>query len=78
MTACPSGVDYGKLIEVTRAQIERLAPRPAVEKLHRRMLFSLFPRVNRLRLMREEIAEITPAQGAQRRCVGQLTKCGRV
>jgi glycolate oxidase iron-sulfur subunit len=52
MTACPSGVDYGKLIEATRAQIERLYPRPAAEKLHRRLLFSLFPHPGRLRLLR--------------------------
>lgn len=52
MTACPSGVDYGKLIEATRAQIERRHPRSFAERVHRRMIFSLFPHVGRLRLMR--------------------------
>jgi glycolate oxidase iron-sulfur subunit len=52
MTACPSGVDYAKLIEATRAQIERRHPRPTAERLHRWMIFSTFPRVNRLKLLR--------------------------
>jgi glycolate oxidase iron-sulfur subunit len=52
MTACPSGVEYGKLIEATRAQIERNFPRPAADKWHRRMIFALFTRPERLRLMR--------------------------
>jgi glycolate oxidase iron-sulfur subunit len=52
MTACPSGVDYGKLIEATRAQIERLHPRPLGERLHRAMIFALFPKIGRLRLLR--------------------------
>ncbi|MEP6962236.1 MAG: heterodisulfide reductase-related iron-sulfur binding cluster, partial [Acidobacteriota bacterium] len=52
MTACPSGVDYGKLIEATRAQIERHHPRSLGERLHRRMIFELFPNVARLRTMR--------------------------
>jgi glycolate oxidase iron-sulfur subunit len=49
MTACPSGVDYGKLIEATRAQIERRYTRPAAEKRFRRILFSIFTRPDRLR-----------------------------
>jgi glycolate oxidase iron-sulfur subunit len=52
MTACPSGVDYGKLIEATRAQIERHHPRTLGEKLHRRFLFAIFTRPDRLRLLR--------------------------
>jgi glycolate oxidase iron-sulfur subunit len=52
MTACPSGVDYGKLIEATRAQIERHHPRSLAEKLHRRFLFAIFTRPDRLRLLR--------------------------
>ena len=52
MTACPSGVDYGKLIEATRAQIERNYPRSFFARLHRRLIFATFPHPERLRLMR--------------------------
>src|SRR4029077_11466291 len=52
MTACPSGVDYGKLIEATRAQIERKTERSPVEKLHRRFMFETFTQPKRLRRMR--------------------------
>ena len=51
LTACPSGVQYDKLIEATRAQIERNYPRTLPDKLFRRMLFELFPHPNRLRLL---------------------------
>jgi glycolate oxidase iron-sulfur subunit len=56
MTACPSGVDYGKLIEATRAQVERQHRRSAGERLHRHLIFSLFPRPGRLRLLRPWLA----------------------
>jgi glycolate oxidase iron-sulfur subunit len=52
MTACPSGVDYGKLIEATRAQIERKHTRSAAEKLYRRFIFATFTNPARLRKMR--------------------------
>jgi len=52
MTACPSGVDYGKLIEATRAQIARKTERPRGEKLHRRFMFENFTQPERLRRMR--------------------------
>src|SRR5260370_22527100 len=52
MTACASGVDYGKLIEGTRAQIERKTERPREEKLHRLFMFGTFTRPERLRRMR--------------------------
>ncbi len=52
MTACPSGVDYGKLIEATRSQIERNHPRSPFEKLYRRFLFAIFTRPDRLHLLR--------------------------
>ena len=51
MTACPSGVKYDKLIEATRAQIERNHPRPLRERLYRRLIFAVFPHPSRLRLL---------------------------
>jgi glycolate oxidase iron-sulfur subunit len=52
MTACPSGVDYGKLIEATRSQIEGNHHRSIAEKLYRRFIFSTFTRPDRLRMLR--------------------------
>jgi glycolate oxidase iron-sulfur subunit len=49
MTACPSGVQYDKLIEDTRAQVERNIPRSIEDSLFRRMLFATFPYAGRLR-----------------------------
>ena len=51
MTACPSGVQYNKLIEPVRAQIERNLPRNLRERLFRRLLFATFPHPARLRLL---------------------------
>jgi glycolate oxidase iron-sulfur subunit len=63
MPACPSGVDYGKLIEATRAQVERnfsgspfRGPRSWFEKLHRRLIFATFPQPERLRMLRWPLA----------------------
>ena len=51
MTACPSGVQYNKLIEDTRAQVERNIPRSTSDSFFRRVLFATFPYVRRLRLL---------------------------
>jgi glycolate oxidase iron-sulfur subunit len=52
VTACPSGVRYDRLIEDTRAQVERRHPRPARQRLLREAVFALFPYPRRLRLLR--------------------------
>jgi glycolate oxidase iron-sulfur subunit len=51
MTACPSGVQYDKLIEDSRAQVERNIPRTTADSLFRKLLFAIFPYAKRLRLM---------------------------
>jgi glycolate oxidase iron-sulfur subunit len=49
VTACPSGVQYDKLIEDTRAQVERHWGRPRAERLRRRAIFALFPHPERMK-----------------------------
>lgn len=49
VTACPSGVQYDKLLESVRPQIERNVPRSASDRLFRDAIFSLFPYKRRLR-----------------------------
>jgi glycolate oxidase iron-sulfur subunit len=51
VTACPSGVQYDKLIEDTRAQVERNHRRTPREWLLRRGLFATFPHPGRLRAL---------------------------
>ena len=51
MTACPSGVQYNKLIEDTRGQVERNIPRSAGDSLFRKLLFATFPHIFRLRIL---------------------------
>lgn len=50
VTACPSGVQYDKLIEATRPQIERNHPRDPTDRWFRRLVFALFPHPARLRV----------------------------
>src|SRR5215471_17495833 len=38
---CPSGVQYGKLVEAARTQIERTRPRPPSQRLARWLAFGL-------------------------------------
>jgi glycolate oxidase iron-sulfur subunit len=52
VTACPSGVQYDRLIEQTRAQVERHHRRTPKERALRGLIFSLFPYPRRLRLVR--------------------------
>jgi glycolate dehydrogenase iron-sulfur subunit len=52
VTACPSGVQYDRLIEVTRAQVEDEKPRTRTDRLLREAIFAFFPYPKRLRLLR--------------------------
>lgn len=51
VTACPSGVKYDVLIEDTRAKIEEHHHRSAGDRLHRGMIFTLFPYAGRLKTL---------------------------
>ena len=72
VTACPSGVQYDKLIEATRAQVERNHDRSPGDRALRGAIFALFPYKRRLRLLRgplrayqaQRAAEAAPPQPA--------------
>jgi glycolate oxidase iron-sulfur subunit len=49
VTACPSGVQYDRLIEATRAQVERRHSRSPGDRALRAAIFALFPHPRRLR-----------------------------
>jgi glycolate oxidase iron-sulfur subunit len=51
MSSCPSGVQYDKLIEATRAQIDRNYDRDVPTRLLRWLIFALVPHRERLRLL---------------------------
>lgn len=42
-TTCPSGVEYGKLLDIGRQQIEQKSPRPLKERAVRKLLRSVLP-----------------------------------
>ncbi|MEV0995640.1 heterodisulfide reductase-related iron-sulfur binding cluster [Nonomuraea sp. NPDC050202] len=52
VTACPSGVRYDRLIELTRVEVERQHVREPEDRAVRGIVFSLFPYPRRLRLLR--------------------------
>ncbi|MDA0638434.1 4Fe-4S dicluster domain-containing protein, partial [Nonomuraea sp. MCN248] len=52
VTACPSGVRYDRLIEQTRAVVEREHKRDPQDRAVRGLVFGLFPYPRRLRLAR--------------------------
>jgi glycolate oxidase iron-sulfur subunit len=49
LSSCPSGVRYDRLIESTRAAVERDVPRTATDRFIRGLLFRLLPYPDRMR-----------------------------
>ncbi|MEV4093106.1 (Fe-S)-binding protein [Streptosporangium saharense] len=71
VTACPSGVKYDRLIEQTRAEVERAHRRPLRERALRALIFGLFPYPRRLRAMR---LPLRLTEGARRRIAPRLER----
>ncbi len=75
---CPSGVQYGQLVEAARAQIERATPRPWPQRLLRRAVFGgLFGSMPRFRLV-AALLRLYQRSGLQRlaRAAGLLRLLG--
>ena len=59
VTACPSGVQYGPLIEGTRAVVETSFRRPFRDRLFRSIIFAVLPYPQRLRLLTVPLMGLT-------------------
>ena len=59
VTACPSGVQYGPLIEGTRAVVETSFRRPFRDRLFRSIIFAVLPYPQRLRLLTAPLMVLT-------------------
>jgi glycolate oxidase iron-sulfur subunit len=68
VTACPSGVQYDKLIEQTRTMVERELERPAADRALRALVFDVFPYPRRLRaaLALAPLGRLAPVPGRLR------------
>jgi len=56
VTACPSGVQYDKLIMSTRQQVERRYRRSLQDRFFRELVYTFFPYPSRLRVMTAPLA----------------------
>src|SRR5262249_18354288 len=74
VTACPSGVQYDRLIDAVRPPVERHPSRSIGERAFRRAIFALFPRPDRLRWI-ARFVRLYQRSGLQRllRASGVLT-----
>ena len=68
MSTCPSGVDYGHLVEIGREKLDEIVPRRFIDRMMRRLLAMTIPHAGRfhalLRLSRlaRPFATLMPAQ----------------
>lgn len=60
MTTCPSGVDYGHLVEIGREHVERTYRRPLPERWMRRALVWLLPHGGRFRAVMRLAGAVRP------------------
>lgn len=77
VTACPSGVQYDKLIEDARGQVERNWERTRADRLWRDALFALFPHPGRLRAL-APLTAIGRTRPAERIAARLPDRLGRV
>ncbi len=78
-TACPAGVPFGRLLEETRAQIERRVRRPLGARLFRRVALGVFPDRRRLGMLLS-LGRLYQRSGLQRlaRTTGLLARLPRL